>query len=149
MSLSYFQRLTIALPITLPFVTLFTPLPFYLSLCQPSFFLLSTNFTSLPSFFIYLPCLPFTSFVHLLIRLTHFSSHLPLYRVPPSRSACLFLPPSLPALSSFRLTCLFWPSHTRCSFAIDFLLVTHTPRGALQISTNELSHLKFWGMSNV
>lgn len=43
----------------------------------------------------------------------------------------------------------FRPCHTRCSLPIDVLLVTHTPRGALQISTNELPHLKFWGMSNV
>lgn len=76
------------------------------------------------------------------------SSHLPLYRVSPSRSTLASFP--FPHCHFWRpLDLLFWPCHTRCSLPIDFLLVTHTPRGALQISTNELSHLKLWGMSNV
>lgn len=84
----------ISLPVTLLSVFLFAPLPSYLSLYQPFllFFPLPTNFTSLSSLFIYLPC---TFSIHLLILLKHFSS-------PPSTGyllvippACLFPPPSL------------------------------------------------------
>lgn len=141
----------VILPVSVSSLCVPIRLPSYLSFRQPviSFFSLLTIFPFLPSFRIYLPCLPFASSVFQLILLTHFSSDLPLYRVSPSRSA--FLPFSLFhfALSSWLWTCFFRPCHTRCSLPIDVLLVTHTPRGALQISTNELPHLKFWGMSNV